>query len=218
MTSLCQLDQKLKEQTFSLIKSFGTNDSSLQGFEQTLEYIQQKVRGVAWAQYIHKTTHWSMQQDKCFQQSVHLIMIWWTLKVLLFDNCIEEGKKTSSFMYLQAKCCGWYGKADWDSVPCSCYYIDRNDSTIHKIPDQCPQCSSNFSISNYTCSTYDKVNFQRLFCHVFNNKSLNFSLNYFNPFFSVAKGCSESIQNWLDENLLFILVVILAIAAVEVRK
>lgn len=124
-TQTTELENKLKEQTFSLIKSFEKNDSSLRKFEKTLEYIQ------------------------------------------------ETGE-----------CCGWGGKYDWNHVPCSCYYIENATDAIHKIEDQCPQCK-NSSISNYNCSTYDK-------------------------------GCSKKIQDWLNNNLLFILVVILATAAVEI--
>ncbi|XP_073723113.1 leukocyte antigen CD37 [Misgurnus anguillicaudatus] len=124
-TQTTELENKLKEQSFSLIKSFGKN-SSLQNFERTFEYIQQK-----------------------------------------------------------GKCCGWDGKVDWESVPCSCYYIDNTTDAVHKINDQCPQCPSNFSISNYSCSTY-------------------------------PQGCSETIQTWVHDNLFYILVVILALAVVEI--
>nr|XP_055031402.1 leukocyte antigen CD37 [Misgurnus anguillicaudatus]XP_055031403.1 leukocyte antigen CD37 [Misgurnus anguillicaudatus]XP_055031404.1 leukocyte antigen CD37 [Misgurnus anguillicaudatus]XP_055031405.1 leukocyte antigen CD37 [Misgurnus anguillicaudatus] len=121
-----ELENKLKEQSFSLIKSFGKN-SSLQNFERTFEYIQQK-----------------------------------------------------------GKCCGWENKADWLSVPCSCYYTNytvyAKNSTIQ---DLCPQCSSNVSISNENCKIYDQ-------------------------------GCGKRIQKWLEENHLFMMVVIIAIAAVEI--
>lgn len=129
-TQKTELDKSLGQQTLELIKSFRRNYSSLQGFEQTLEYIQQ-----------------------------------------------------------EGKCCGWNGKADWgsDFVPCSCLYKVSayvNTTFESQAPETCIVCS-NVSISNHTCSIYEQ-------------------------------GCSENIQKWLDENILFILVVILAIAVVEI--
>ncbi|ROI81842.1 Leukocyte antigen CD37 [Anabarilius grahami] len=129
------LVRSVNEHTLGLIKTFGSNDSSLQGFKQTLEYIQMKT-----------------------------------------------------------KCCGWEGKQDWgDSIPCSCVYtgnvtVNATHKTGAPMFLQCPSCFSNDSISNHTvCLIYEQ-------------------------------GCSNKIKNWLDENLLLILVVILAISVVEVSK
>ncbi|KAI7796823.1 leukocyte antigen CD37 [Triplophysa rosa] len=128
-TQKTELDKSLEVQTLDLIKSFGRNSSSLQGFEQTLKYIQQ-----------------------------------------------------------EGKCCGWNGKDDWAPgfVPCSCIYIISDVNTTYEShPETCLKCFSNVSISNHTCGIYDQ-------------------------------GCNKNIQKWLDENILFILVVILAIAVVEI--
>ncbi|XP_048027319.1 leukocyte antigen CD37 [Megalobrama amblycephala] len=132
-TQKSELVGSLKDHTFDLIKTFKNNNSSLQGFKQTLEYIQMKT-----------------------------------------------------------KCCGWQGKQDWeDSIPCSCVYTSNvTVNATHKTEApmflQCSTCFSNVSISNNTvCSIYEQ-------------------------------GCSDTIKKWLDENVLFILVVILTISVVEI--
>ncbi|XP_016104244.1 leukocyte antigen CD37-like [Sinocyclocheilus grahami] len=129
-TQKTELAGSLKEHTLLLIKSFGRNDSSLQSFENTLEYIQQ-----------------------------------------------------------EAKCCGWHGTEDWeDSIPCSCYNIGNatvNATYEIQDPNKCNTCFSDEIHSNHTCGVY-------------------------------KQGCSENIKEWLDENLLIILVVILAISVVEI--
>uniref|UniRef100_A0A671NL04 CD37 molecule n=1 Tax=Sinocyclocheilus anshuiensis TaxID=1608454 RepID=A0A671NL04_9TELE len=97
---------------------------------------------------------------------------------------------TSTITSPQAKCCGWDGKEDWgDSIPCSCY--DKGNATVnatYEIKDQ--KCFKCFS--NGTLSNYT--------CGIYN------------------QGCSENIKEWLDENLLIIFVIILAISVVEVSK
>uniref|UniRef100_A0A672MF74 CD37 molecule n=1 Tax=Sinocyclocheilus grahami TaxID=75366 RepID=A0A672MF74_SINGR len=95
---------------------------------------------------------------------------------------------TSTITSPQAKCCGWDGKEDWgDSIPCSCY--DKGNATVnatYEIKDQ--KCFKCFS--NGTLSNYT--------CGIYN------------------QGCSENIKQWLDENLLIISVIILAISVVEI--
>ncbi|XP_051523486.1 leukocyte antigen CD37 [Myxocyprinus asiaticus] len=128
-TQKTELDGSLKQHTLDLIQSFGKNNSKLQGFEKTLEYIQ-------------------------------------------WEN----------------KCCGWDGKQDWIYIPCSCYYTVNatvNVTYENHTLEPCTQCSANVSFSNHTCGIHER-------------------------------GCSDRIQKWLDENLIFILVGILAIAVVEI--
>ncbi|XP_051770794.1 leukocyte antigen CD37 [Ctenopharyngodon idella] len=121
-----QLVDSLEDNTLNLIKTFGRNDSSLQRFKKTLEYIQ-----------------------------------------------------------MTTECCGWHGKLDWgDSIPCSCVYLAISNATVNAT--QACSCFSNVSISNNTvCSIYEQ-------------------------------SCSDKIKTWLEENLLLILVVILAISVVEI--
>ncbi|XP_051959025.1 leukocyte antigen CD37 [Xyrauchen texanus] len=131
-TQKTELDGSLRQHTLDLIQSFGKNDSSLQGFEKTLEYIQ------------------------------------W-----------------------ETKCCGWDGKENWEQrglIPCSCYYTVNatvNVTYENQALEACSPCPANVSFSNHTCSIH-------------------------------KKGCSDGIKKWLDENLIFILVAILAIAVVEI--
>lgn len=123
-TQKTELVGSLKE----IIKSFEKNDSSLQGFKQTLELIQK-----------------------------------------------------------EAKCCGWDGKTDWEgSIPCSCLYNATVNVTCETQAPKCHTFVSDVFILNHTsCRIYEK-------------------------------GCSSHIKKWLEENLLLILVVILAISLVEI--
>ncbi|KAK7134834.1 hypothetical protein R3I93_018066 [Phoxinus phoxinus] len=130
-TQKTELVGSLKEHTLKLMKSFGKNDTSLQGLNETLHYIQK-----------------------------------------------------------ENKCCGWDGKTDWgDSIHCSCFYtgnatVNATDKT--QAQKLCHTCFSDVSISNHTsCGIYEK-------------------------------GCIGYITKWLQENLLLILVVILAISLVEI--
>ncbi|KAK9965696.1 hypothetical protein ABG768_004773 [Culter alburnus] len=47
-TQKSELVGSLREHTIDLIKTFGSNDSSLQGFKQTLEYIQMESKCCGW--------------------------------------------------------------------------------------------------------------------------------------------------------------------------
>uniref|UniRef100_A0A671Q3C7 Tetraspanin n=1 Tax=Sinocyclocheilus anshuiensis TaxID=1608454 RepID=A0A671Q3C7_9TELE len=58
-------------------------------------------------------------------------------------------------------------------------------------------------------------------CYNIGNATVNATYEIQDPnncasFLSLSKGCSENIKEWLDENLLMILVVILAISVVEI--
>lgn len=119
--------------------------------------------------------------------------------------------------HLQGKCCGWNGKEDWgllDSLPCSCFDVNTTYESYDL--EICHECYSNVSNSNITCAVYKQVFLDAAFTTQY--IMCVFFLNNTTFIFSVAQGCSENIQKWLDENILFILVVILAIAAVEVGQ
>ncbi|XP_016106890.1 CD82 antigen-like [Sinocyclocheilus grahami] len=104
------------------------------------------------------------------------------------DSSLKSFERTLQYIQKEAKCCGWDGKEDWgDSIPCSCY--DKGNATVnatYEIKDQ--KCFKCFS--NGTLSNYT--------CGIYN------------------QGCSENIKQWLDENLLIISVIILAISVVEI--
>uniref|UniRef100_A0A672RZ21 Leukocyte antigen CD37-like n=1 Tax=Sinocyclocheilus grahami TaxID=75366 RepID=A0A672RZ21_SINGR len=97
---------------------------------------------------------------------------------------------TSTIISPQAKCCGWHGTEDWeDSIPCSCYNIgNATVNATYEIQDP-NKCNTCFSDEIHSNHT----------CGVY-------------------KQVRENIKEWLDENLLIILVVILAISVVEVSK
>uniref|UniRef100_A0A671PUW8 CD37 molecule n=1 Tax=Sinocyclocheilus anshuiensis TaxID=1608454 RepID=A0A671PUW8_9TELE len=82
-------------------------------------------------------------------------------------------------------------RKDWEeSIPCSCYNIgNATVNATYEIQDP-NKCN--------TCFPDDILSNHT--CGVY------------------KQGCSENIKEWLDENLLMILVVILAISVVEVSK
>ncbi|XP_077056804.1 leukocyte antigen CD37 isoform X2 [Siphateles boraxobius] len=91
-------------------------------------------------------------------------------------------KKTLEYIQMKNKCCGWDGGTDWgNSIPCSCF--NTGNATVNathekQAPESCKTCFSNVSIPNNSS------------CKIYD------------------KGCNDHITNWLDGNLLLILVVI----------
>ncbi|XP_056325667.1 leukocyte antigen CD37 [Danio aesculapii] len=97
-------------------------------------------------------------------------------------------KETMDYIQKQGKCCGWEGKADWgDSIPCSCYNETNTNDATNETKEICAKC----------------------FPHSSNTPQLTCMINN-------EKGCKDYIENWLNANLHFILVVILAISVVEI--
>ncbi|XP_059388402.1 leukocyte antigen CD37 [Carassius carassius] len=104
------------------------------------------------------------------------------------DSTFKNFEMTLLDIQKKAKCCGWNGKKDWrEFIPCSCY--DKANATVNATYEgKDHKCSTCFS--NGTCSNF--------------------------PFGIYNQGCSEKIKTWLNENLLLILVFILAICVVEI--
>ncbi|XP_056626454.1 leukocyte antigen CD37 [Triplophysa dalaica] len=105
------------------------------------------------------------------------------------QSSLKDLEQTLEYIQQEGKCCGWYGKVDWGSgvVPCSCSYIISDVNTTYESHAQ-EICPRCYSNDSISNHT----------CGIY------------------EQGCSENIQKWLDENILFILLVILAIAVVEI--
>ncbi|XDV44367.1 hypothetical protein PO909_012660 [Leuciscus waleckii] len=91
-------------------------------------------------------------------------------------------------LQVEKKCCGWMGKGDWGTViPCSCF--DTGNATVN----------STYSEPSQLCHPcLPEVSISNHTCRIY------------------KQGCKNHITKWLDENLLLILGVILAISLVEI--
>ncbi|XP_060794975.1 leukocyte antigen CD37 [Neoarius graeffei] len=96
------------------------------------------------------------------------------------DSSLQHFHTSLEFVQREAQCCGWNGKDDWDNIPSSCYYKNATVNGTVQISNFCLH-----TISNNTCGVYEQ-------------------------------NCGEIIKNWINEHLMIILGVVLALAVVEI--
>ncbi|XP_073685080.1 leukocyte antigen CD37 [Garra rufa] len=105
------------------------------------------------------------------------------------DSSFQSFEETLDYIQQENKCCGWEGEHNWKgSKPCSCY--NTSNATVNATYEiQYPKSSCPKCYPNGINSSHT--------CEIY------------------TQGCSKTIIKWLDENLLIIFVVILAISVVE---
>ncbi|XP_063077338.1 leukocyte antigen CD37 [Engraulis encrasicolus] len=109
------------------------------------------------------------------------------------ESHLRHFEKTLDYIQEEVGCCGWESHFDWDSAPCSCYYFN---SSHHASPNATTSTASTATTLPCGCKGRDLSRTTQ--CAIY------------------KQGCRRQVEEWMDDHMLTILVVIFALIAVEI--
>ncbi|XP_038639876.1 leukocyte antigen CD37-like [Scyliorhinus canicula] len=113
------------------------------------------------------------------------------------DGKSENLEESWDFIQFQFSCCGWNSSQEWMKNS----FIKKNNSAgaIGKYAVPC-SCSRSFALNNITYNSTEQTGF----CHIPSN-----------PLIEELKSCQMNVFEWIQENILSIMIVSIGISLVE---
>ncbi|KAL2078048.1 hypothetical protein ACEWY4_025733 [Coilia grayii] len=104
------------------------------------------------------------------------------------ESNLRHFEKTLDYIQEEVGCCGWESHFDWERAPCSCYYFN---GTHHTNP--------NATTTPLSCGCMGEEH---------PSKTTECAM--------YEQGCRRQVEQWVDDHMLIIMVVLFAIIAVEI--
>ncbi|KAL0984600.1 hypothetical protein UPYG_G00143800, partial [Umbra pygmaea] len=102
------------------------------------------------------------------------------------ESSYQNFEKTLDYVQQEIHCCGWIGPQNWVKTPCSCYH-PNNITDILLASNHTESCDCQ-AIQNLSLPTM---------CEIYKN------------------GCKDSIRQWMENNILIMFGMLLAVVTVE---